>query len=360
MTLLDKLLKYARGKNASDLHVVSGNYAFMRVNGDMIPIKEANILSPMKVSRIFVPILSPKNRKILSKECQVDFALEFDAETRYRVNVYKTQTGLAGAFRQIPTKIQTLEDLNAPSILKDFTKERNGLVLVCGPTGSGKSTTLAAMVDYRNTNFEDHIITIEEPLEFIHQSKKSLVNHREVGKTAKTFAQSLRGALREDPDVIMVGEMRDRETIHLALTAAETGHLVFATLHTSSAAKTIDRIIDVFSDSEKPMVRSMLSTSLRGVISQTLVKKKDGTGRIAVHEIMVVNTSVGNLIRENKIAQIESMMQIGKKYGMITLKDQAQKLLDEGIVDFKDIENILRKTGEIAMVSKASQKPGEQ
>lgn len=339
--MFKKLITFARKKKASDLHISAGNYPYIRLLGDMLPIKEAGVIEVKQAEEMLLPLLSPLNLEKFKQNKQVDFGYSFDEHTRYRVNIYKTELGIAGAFREIPKTIPTLEKIKAPNILKDFAEMKNGLVLICGPTGSGKSTTLAAMINHINENFRGHIITIEDPLEFVHQSKKSMISHREVGSSAPSFARSLRGALREDPDVIMVGEMRDLETIELALTAAETGHLVFGTLHTSSSEQSIERIVDVFDEGEKDRIASMLSTSLKGVVSQTLVKAKTQQERIAVFEVMIVNTSVGNLIKENKIAQIKSMMQIGSRYGMITMENSARKLLDKGLVDFKDVKHIL-------------------
>jgi twitching motility protein PilT len=251
---------------------------------------------------------------------------------RFRVNAFNQERGAGAVFRTIPSVVLTLEELEAPKIFKDISDNPRGLVIVTGPTGSGKSTTLAAMVDYVNDNQFSHILTIEDPIEFVHKSKKCLINQREVGPHTHGFAQALRSALREDPDVILVGEMRDLETIRLALTAAETGHLVFATLHTSSAAKTIDRVVDVFPAAEKEMVRSMLSESIRAVISQTLLKKKDGTGRVAVHEIMIGTPAIRNLIRENKIAQMYSSIQTGQSLGMQTLDQALTDLVRRNVI----------------------------
>jgi twitching motility protein PilT len=263
---------------------------------------------------------------------EVDFAFEIEGLSRFRVNAFNQQRGAGAVFRTIPTKILTLEQLEAPRIFGELALRPRGLVLVTGPTGSGKSTTLAAMVNHLNENVFGHILTIEDPVEFIHESKKCLVNQREVGPDTHSFSNALRSALREDPDAILVGEMRDLETVRLALTAAETGHLVFGTLHTSGAAKTIDRIIDVFPPQEKDMVRAMLSESLLGVISQVLCRRKDGTGRIAAHEIMIGNNAIRNLIRENKIAQMYSALQTGQSMGMQTLDQHLQELLKRNLI----------------------------
>ena len=277
-------------------------------------------------------IMNDSQRKNYEEILEVDFSFEIPSLARFRVNAFNQQNGAAAVFRTIPSKVVTLEELNAPAIFKELPTQPRGMVLVTGPTGSGKSTTLAAMVDYVNENQYAHILTIEDPIEFVHQSKKCLINQREVGPHTMSFANALRSALREDPDVILVGEMRDLETIRLALTAAETGHLVFATLHTSSAAKTIDRIIDVFPAAEKEMVRAMLSESLRAVIAQTLLKTKDGTGRVAAHEIMIGTPAIRNLIRENKVAQMYSSIQTGGNLGMQTLDQCLQDLVRRNVV----------------------------
>jgi twitching motility protein PilT len=274
-------------------------------------------------------IMNDKQRKDYEEFLETDFSFEVPKLARFRVNAFNQNRGAGAVFRTIPSQIRTLEDLKAPAIFRDIAMYPRGLVLVTGPTGSGKSTTLAAMIDYVNTNKPDHIITIEDPIEFVHESKKSLINQREVHKDTLGFSEALRSALREDPDVILVGEMRDLETIRLAMTASETGHLVFGTLHTSSAAKTVDRIVDVFPANEKEMIRTMLSESLRAVISQTLLKKTGG-GRIAAHEIMIGTPAIRNLIREGKIAQMYSAIQTGQAAGMQTLDQNLQELMTKG------------------------------
>jgi len=277
-------------------------------------------------------IMNDKQRKAYEEFFETDFSFEIPKLARFRVNAFNQNRGAGAVFRTIPSKVLSLEELNAPAIFKEISDQPRGIVLVTGPTGSGKSTTLAAMMDYVNENQFAHILTVEDPIEFVHQSKKCLINQREVGPHTLSFSNALRSALREDPDVILVGELRDLETIRLALTAAETGHLVFGTLHTSSAAKTIDRVVDVFPAAEKEMVRSMLSESLRAVISQTLLKTKDGAGRVAAHEIMIGTPAIRNLIRENKVAQMYSAIQTGGNLGMQTLDQCLQDLVKRNII----------------------------
>jgi len=279
--------------------------------------------------------MNDKQRKDFEEFLECDFSFEIPGLARFRVNAFNQDRGAAAAFRTIPSKVLSLEDLKAPDVFKDIITVPRGLVLVTGPTGSGKSTTLAAMIDYLNDNDYAHILTIEDPIEFVHESKKCLINQREVHRDTLGFAEALRSALREDPDIILVGEMRDPETIAMTLMAAETGHLVFGTLHTSSAAKTIDRIIDVFPAAEKSMVRSMLSESLRAVISQTLMKKIGG-GRIAAHEIMIGTPAIRNLIREDKVAQMYSAIQTGQAFGMQTLDQHLQELVQKGMIGRAD------------------------
>ncbi|HYP67787.1 MAG TPA: type IV pilus twitching motility protein PilT [Thiobacillaceae bacterium] len=328
---ISELLAFSVKNKASDLHLSSGLPPMIRVHGD---IRRIN-LPPMEhkdVHRMVYDIMNDSQRKAYEEILEVDFSFEIPSLARFRVNAFNQQNGAAAVFRTIPSKVLTLEELNAPAIFKDIAEQPRGVVLVTGPTGSGKSTTLAAMIDYVNENQYAHILTIEDPIEFVHQSKKCLINQREVGPHTMSFANALRSALREDPDVILVGEMRDLETIRLAMTAAETGHLVFATVHTSSAAKTIDRIIDVFPAAEKEMVRAMLSESLRAVISQTLLKTKDGSGRVAAHEIMIGTPAIRNLIRENKVAQMYSSIQTGGNLGMQTLDQCLQDLVRRNVV----------------------------
>ena len=315
---ITELLAFAVKNKASDLHLSSGLPPMIRVHGD---IRRIN-LPPMEhddVHAMVYDIMSDQQRKVYEETLECDFSFAVPNLARFRVNAFNQQRGSAAAFRTIPSKVLSLEELNAPRAFAELTQRPRGLILVTGPTGSGKSTTLAAMVNHVNENEYGHLLTIEDPIEFLHESKKCLINQREVGPHTLSFANALRSALREDPDYILVGEMRDLETIRLALTAAETGHLVFATLHTSSAAKTVDRIIDVFPAAEKDMVRAMLSESIVAVISQTLLKTKDGQGRVAAHEIMIGTPAIRNLIRENKVAQMYSSIQTSQAAGMQTL-----------------------------------------
>ena len=325
---ITQLLAFAVKSNASDLHISAGEPPIIRVDGDMRRINMAE-MEHKEVHSMIYDIMNDKQRKSYEEHWETDFSFEIPGVARFRVNAFNQNRGAAAVFRTIPSKILSLEDLDAPAIFKKISEKPRGLVLVTGPTGSGKSTTLAAMVDYKNENEHGHILTIEDPIEFVHHSKKSLVNQREVHRDTQGFEEALRSALREDPDTILVGEMRDLETIRLALTAAETGHLVFGTLHTTSAPKTIDRIVDVFPAEEKDMVRSMLSESLEAVISQTLLKRVQG-GRVAAHEILLGTRAMRSMIRENKIAQMKSTLQTSAGEGMQTLDQSLQKLMTLG------------------------------
>jgi twitching motility protein PilT len=331
---ITELLAFSVKHNASDLHLSAGQPPIIRVDGD---IRRINLppLEHRQVHSLVYDIMNDHQRKVFEEDLEVDFSFEIPNLARFRVNAFNQSRGVAAVFRTIPSKVLTLSDLGAPPIFQTIAENPRGLVLVTGPTGSGKSTTLAAMVDYINETHNHHIITIEDPIEFVHQSKSCLVNQREVYRDTKSFNAALRSALREDPDIILVGEMRDLETIRLALTAAETGHLVFGTLHTTSAAKTIDRIIDVFPGAEKDMVRSMLSESMRAVISQTLLKKNGG-GRIAAHEIMIGIPAIRNLIREDKVAQMYSVIQTGMVHGMQTMDYCLKQLVSRGLVSVQD------------------------
>ena len=325
------LLAFGVKNKASDLHISAGLPPMIRVNGD---IRRINLpeMNAEEVGNMIASVMNDLQRKNYQQNLETDFSFELPNVARFRVNAFNTERGPAAVFRTIPSKVLTLEDLKAPRIFQKISENPRGLVLVTGPTGSGKSTTLAAMINYINETHSSHILTIEDPIEFVHESKKCLINQRELHEHTHSFANALRSALREDPDVILVGEMRDPETIGLALTAAETGHLVFGTLHTTGAAKTVDRIVDVFPAGEKEMVRSMLSESLRAVISQTLLKTRDGSGRVAAHEILISTAAVRNLIRENKIAQIGSALQTGQQYGMQTLDQSLQALVRTGVI----------------------------
>ncbi|GGC70085.1 type IV pilus twitching motility protein PilT [Marinobacter halophilus] len=327
---ITELLAFSAKQGASDLHLSSGLPPMIRVDGDVRRIN----LPPMEhkeVHGLIYDIMNDKQRKDYEEFLETDFSFEVPGVARFRVNAFNQNRGAGAVFRTIPSKVLTMEDLGMGQVFKDVSSVPRGLVLVTGPTGSGKSTTLAAMIDYINDTRYEHVLTIEDPIEFVHESKKCLVNQREVHRDTLGFNEALRSALREDPDIILVGELRDLETIRLALTAAETGHLVFGTLHTTSAAKTIDRVVDVFPAEEKSMVRSMLSESLQAVVSQTLMKKMGG-GRIAAHEIMIGTSAIRNLIREDKIAQMYSSIQTGASLGMQTLDQCLEKLLQKGLI----------------------------
>ncbi len=328
---ISDLLAFSVKNKASDLHLSSGLPPMIRVHGDVRRIN-VPVLEHKDVHDMVYDIMNDGQRKFYEENKECDFSFEVPGLARFRVNAFVQNRGAAAVFRTIPSKVLTLEQLNCPAIFKEIADQPRGIVLVTGPTGSGKSTTLAAMVDHKNDTEMGHILTVEDPIEFVHESKKCLVNQREVGPHTLSFNNALRSALREDPDVILVGELRDLETIRLALTAAETGHLVFGTLHTSSAAKTIDRVVDVFPAAEKDMVRSMLSESIRAIIAQTLLKTKDGSGRVAAHEIMIGTPAIRNLIRENKIAQMYSAIQTGQNVGMQTLDQNLQQLVQRNMV----------------------------
>ncbi len=324
------LLRAGVKQGCSDLHLSAGMPPMMRIDGDMTRVKVPE-MEHKDVYNMVYDIMNDKQRKDFEEFLECDFSFEIPNVARFRVNAFNQNRGAGAVFRTIPSEILSLETLNCPSIFKEISDYPRGVVLVTGPTGSGKSTTLAAMVDHKNKTEKGHILTVEDPIEFVHQSQKCLINQREVHRDTLGFNEALRSALREDPDVILVGEMRDLETIRLALSAAETGHLVFGTLHTSSAAKTIDRVVDVFPADEKEMVRAMLSESLKAVISQTLLKKQGG-GRIAAHEIMIGTPAIRNLIRENKIAQMYSAIQTGQAFGMQTLDQDLQRLVQSNVV----------------------------
>ena len=332
---ISELLAFSVKNKASDLHLSSGLPPMIRVHGD---VRRINLppLEHKDVHGMIYDIMNDGQRKQYEEMLECDFSFAIPGLARFRVNAYNQERGASAVLRTIPSKILSLEELNAPKIFADLALKPRGLVLVTGPTGSGKSTTLAAMVNHVNENDYGHILTVEDPIEFVHESKKCLMNQREVGPHTLSFSNALRSALREDPDIILVGEMRDLETIRLAMTAAETGHLVFGTLHTSSAAKTVDRIIDVFPAAEKEMIRAMLSESLRAVISQTLCKTKDGSGRVAAHEIMIGTPAIRNLIREAKVAQMYSSIQTGQALGMQTLDQNLQDLVKRNLISLPE------------------------
>ncbi len=327
---ISQLLAFSVKNGASDLHLSAGVPPMIRVDGD---VRRINVpaMEHRQVHEMVYDIMNDKQRKDYEEFLETDFSFEIPGLARFRVNAFIQNRGAGAVFRTIPSKILTLEDLDCPKIFSEIASYPRGLVLVTGPTGSGKSTTLAAMMDHKNDNEYSHILTIEDPIEFVHESKKSLINQREVHRDTLGFNEALRSALREDPDTILVGELRDLETIRLALTAAETGHLVLGTLHTSSASKTIDRIIDVFPGAEKDMVRSMLAASLRAVISQTLCRKIGG-GRVAAHEILIGTPAIRNLINEDKVAQMYSAIQTGNSVGMQTLDQNLQEILTKGLI----------------------------
>ena len=336
---INELLKYAVETKASDLHLSSGSIPMVRIDGVMQTL-QLPAMTNEDMSKISQEILNDNQSKILTKQLEIDFSYELENFGRFRVNFFNQINGLAAAFRIIPSSILSSEELSIPPIINQLAFLDKGLVLLTGPTGSGKSTTLAAMINHINENKNKHIITVEDPVEYYHSSIKSLINQRELGHSTHSFANALKSALREDPDVILVGEMRDLETIQLALTAAETGHLVLSTLHTSNAVKTIDRIIDVFPAGQKDQIRSMLSESLEAVIAQKLLLNKTGKGRIPASEILIVNSAVRNLIREDKIYQIPSIIQSGAQEGMQSLDQDLQRLVSQGVIDKEEAQYV--------------------
>ena len=331
MLTIAELLRFAAENKASDLHLSAGERPMLRIDGELVRV-DVPPLTSEEAHRLVFDVMNDANRRAFQEHLECDFAFVLGDTLRFRVNAFVQNRGEGAVFRSIPHKVPTFADLNAPAILRELAEQEKGLVLVTGPTGSGKSTTLAAMIDHLNSTTAGHILTLEDPIEFVHTPKRSLVNQREVGTQSKSFSAALRSALREDPDVILVGELRDLETISLALTAAETGHLVFGTLHTSSAPKTIDRIIDVFPTSQQAQVRTMLSESLLGVVTQMLLKRTGG-GRAAALEVLLGTPAVRNLIRENKTYQLGSVMQVGAKAGMQTMEAALVELVTSGTID---------------------------
>lgn len=341
---ISQLLLFAHQQDASDLHISAGEPPMIRVSGDIKKIKVPALTAEQTHAMVY-DIMNDGQRKIFEEFSDIDFSMQLGEAARFRVNVFRQNRGVGAVFRKIPTKIMSLEQLNMPPVLGQVSRYEKGLVLVTGPTGSGKSTTLAAMIDLINEELEGHILTIEDPVEFVHKTKKCLINQREVGPHTQSFKNALKAALREDPDVILVGEMRDLETIQLALTAAETGHLVFGTLHTSSAPKTVDRVIDVFPPNQQAQVRAMFAESIQAIVTQTLCKKVGG-GRVAGLEVLLGTTAVRNLIREGKIHQIQSVMQTQQGIGMQTLEMHLRELVDRGLITR---ETAIEKTGNVDM-----------
>lgn len=340
---ITELLAISVKNNASDLHLSSGLPPLIRVDGD---IRRLNMpsLNHQQVLALIYESMNDRQRVEYDTHMEVDFSFEKEGLARFRVNAFVQNRGASAVFRAIPSNVLSLDEINAPQICKDIIRQPTGIILVTGATGSGKSTTLAAMIDYLNTHERMHILTVEDPIEFVHKNKQCLIHQREVQRDTNSFSKALESALREDPDVILVGELRDLETIRLAITAAETGHLVFATMHTNSAPKTIDRIIDAFPAGEKSMVRSMLSESLRAVIAQRLIKKVNG-GRIAAHEIMVGVPAIRNLIREDKVSQMYSVIQTGQHHGMQTMEQCLQRLINHGEITQQDAGKLLSEGG---------------
>ncbi len=343
MAKIDELFRIMVEQGASDLHLSSGSPPLLRLHGDMIPIPNQPIMDNAYIQSLIFEIINEKQKRNLIETWELDCSYFIEGLSRFRVNVFMQRRGMGAVFRVIPTEILSAQKLGLPPCVTNLLNVERGLILVTGPTGSGKSTTLAAMLDSINANERTHILTIEDPVEFVHENKKSLINQREVGSHTKSFSNALKAALREDPDIILVGEMRDLETIELAMTAAETGHVVFGTLHTNSAASTVDRIIDVFPVDRQAQIRVMLSESLRGVVAQTLFKRRDKPGRVAGLEVLVNTRAVSNLIREGKTFQIPSTMQTGSSEGMITFEQHLTGLVQEGKISLEDAENFLNK-----------------
>jgi twitching motility protein PilT len=344
MARIDEILALMTEREASDLHIASGSAPYLRIHGEMVKLNYKDV-TPEVCQALIFEILSEPQRESFLDNWDLDCSYSLKGVGRFRVNVFRQRMGVGAAFRLIPEQIKTIQELGLPENLENLINVSEGLVLVTGPTGSGKSTTLASLIHTINVNQRAHIITIEDPIEFVHHNEQSLINQREVSSHTKSFHQALRAALREDPDVILVGEMRDLETISLALTAAETGHLVLATLHTNSATKTVDRIIDVFPETQQAQIRVMLSESLKGVVAQSLVSRGDGQGRAAVVEVLVNTPAVANLIREGKTFQIASSMQTGQVHGMVTFEAAIHDLVRKGIVSRQDGQSFLERRG---------------
>ena len=352
---LTALLSFAKDQDASDLHISAGMPPLVRIRGEMIRL-EMPALSREETQASIYDVLNDTQKRIFEERRDLDFAFEIPGVSRFRANVLQQLRGIGAVFRVVPTQVKTLKELAMPNVLKQLSELEKGLVLVTGPTGSGKSTTLAAMVDYVNENHRGHILTIEDPIEFVHQPKRCLVSQREVGPHTQSFAAALRAALREDPDVILVGELRDLETTQLAISAAETGHLVFGTLHTNSASKTVDRIIDIFPSGQQAQIRTMLSESIEGVVAQTLLPTKDGKGRVAALEVLVGVPALRNLIREDKTAQILSVIQTGAQHGMQSLDQSLRELVMRGKLSR---EQAMKKSSSPRLFDAAAGTPGE-
>ena len=353
MLTINQLLRFAAQTKASDLHLSAGEPPSLRIHGEIQRV-DVPALTPEDTHRLIFDVMNDGQRRVFQEKLEVDFAFALDDELRFRVNAFVQNRGEGAVFRSIPHKIPSFSDLNLPPVLRTFSEQDKGLVLVTGPTGSGKSTTLAAMIDHINETTAGHILTLEDPIEFVHRPKRCLINQREVGTQTHSFNNALKSALREDPDVILVGELRDLETVSLALTAAETGHLVFATVHTSSAPKTVDRLVDVFPTQQQAQIRTMLSESLVGVATQALLPKVGG-GRCAAIEILVATPAVRNLIRENKTFQIPSAMQVGAKAGMVTMEAAMADLLAKGLVSIDDVRHRLPEAADQQQRTAASQ-----
>ncbi|MFN2578594.1 MAG: type IV pilus twitching motility protein PilT [Pyrinomonadaceae bacterium] len=342
MARLDDLLRQMKQLNASDLHLTSGSAPYMRINGDMVKLNYKSV-SPETCQSLIFEILTEKQKDLFNEDWDLDLSYPLAGVGRFRVNVYMQRHGVSGVFRLIPEEIKTIRELELPEQLGSLIDASEGLVLVTGPTGSGKSTTLASLIHTINRENQAHIITVEDPIEFVHENQRSLISQREIASHTKSFGNALRAALREDPDIILVGEMRDLETISLAITAAETGHLVFGTLHTNSAIKTIDRVIDVFPEGQQTQIRVMLSESLRGVVAQALLPRPDHKGRVPVVEILINVPAVANLIREGKTHQISNVMQTGRAHGMVTFESAIHELIQKGLISKDDGMSFLRR-----------------